>query len=385
MKLSKRSLRIKPQPMFEIMETASLLEKKNKKIIHLEIGDTSSFNNKIFKKVLKKSITEKNFGYTLSGGIIRLRELIASRYSKEYSKKLSYKNIIISPCNALISEILISICDKGDAVLIPDPGFPTYSLSCDALGLKKIFYNLIENKKWQPNLNALEEKIRKNKKKIKAIFINTPSNPLGTVLDKKIILRILKISQENNIFCIIDQTYYNLFYLEKEINFRFANNIFFMHTLSKSEAIPGVRMGFGIGPRKIINSIENINSLFFSSQPRFVQEAVANYLSSKTNFSFNIKDNLIKRSEKCSKIFEKANNISFIKPNGGIFMFLNIKKISLDGYDFAIKLLKKEFICVCPGNSFGPSGKSYVRINLGGNERELYRGCEKIVKFVANF
>jgi aspartate/methionine/tyrosine aminotransferase len=66
-------------------------------------------------------------------------------------------------------------------------------------------------------------------------------------------------------------------------------------------------------------------------------------------------------------------------------MFLNIKKISLDGYDFALKLLKKEFICVCPGNSFGPSGKSYVRINLGGNEKELYRGCEKIVKFAANF
>ena len=385
MKLSKRSLSVKPQPMFEIMEIASLIEKKNKKIIHLEIGDTSSFNNTIFKKILKKNITDESFRYALSGGLTKLRETIASKFSKEYSKKLSYKNIIISPCNALISEILISICDKDDAVLIPDPGFPTYGLSCDALGLKKIFYKLNEHKKWQPDLNDLEEKIKKNKKKIKAIFINSPSNPLGTVLDKKIIKKILKLSQDYNIFCIIDQTYYNLFYLKKEIKLKYSKNIFFMHTLSKSESIPGVRMGFGIGPKNIINSIENINSLFFSSQPRFIQEAVAEYLSNKSNFSFNIKNNLIKRSKKCSEIFKKANNISFIKPNGGIFMFLNIKKISPDGYNFAIQLLKKEFICVCPGNSFGPSSKSYVRINLGGNEKELYKGCEKIVKFATNF
>ncbi|MDC3155283.1 hypothetical protein OA530_04270, partial [Pelagibacteraceae bacterium] len=107
MTLSKRSIQIKPQPMFEIMNVASSLEKKGRDIIHLEIGDTSSFNNNTFKSFLKKNITINSFSYSLSAGINELREILAKKYEREYSKKLSFDNIIISPCNALISELLI--------------------------------------------------------------------------------------------------------------------------------------------------------------------------------------------------------------------------------------------------------------------------------------
>ena len=146
--LSKRSAKIKPQPMFKIRNAAALLKKKAEKVISLEIGDTSSFNNVIFKNILKKNLSTNNFGYSLSAGMSDLRKHISKKFSREYSKKLTAENIIISPANALISEILLSICDKGDYVMIPDPGFPTYGLSADAIGVKKLYYKLNQIDNW---------------------------------------------------------------------------------------------------------------------------------------------------------------------------------------------------------------------------------------------
>ena len=385
MPLSNRSDKIKPQPMFKIMQTSALLKKSGKKIINLEIGDTSSFNNVVFKNILKKNVSINNLGYTLSAGISPLREYLAKKYSKEYSSKLNINNIIISTSNALISEVLISICNKGDQILIPSPGFPTYGLSADALGIKKIYYKLKQNNNWQPDIDEINKKIINNKNRLKAIFINSPSNPLGIIIEKKIINDLIKLAIKHKLLCIIDQTYYDLYFLKNDMNFKYSKYIFFIHTFSKSDAIPGVRMGFGIGDERIIRSIENINSLFFSSQPKFIQESILEYLKIKNNFSEKIKKNLIKRSNNCLKILEKSNKISFVKPNGGIFIFLNIEKISNDSNQFSLNLLNKCGVCVCPGNAFGPNGKKYIRINLGGNEKDLYIGCHKIINFIEKF
>ena len=380
--LSKRSAKIKPQPMFKIRNAAALLKKKGRKVISLEIGDTSSFNNVIFKNILKKNLSTNNFGYSLSAGMSDLRKHISKKFSREYSKKLTAENIIISPANALISEILLSICDKGDYVMIPDPGFPTYGLSADAIGVKKLYYKLNQIDNWQPNIKDINKKILKDRKKIKAIFINSPSNPLGSIIEQQNLEKIVELAHKNKILCIIDQTYYNLKFSKDNQDLKYSKYTFFLHTFSKSDAIPGVRMGFGIGDKEIIKSIENINSLFFSSQPEFIQKSILNYFLQKNSFSQRIKKSLIQRVENCNKILQESNKLSFVKPNGGIFIFINIEKISNDSNRFAMRLLNKTGVCVCPGDSFGPSGKKYIRINLGGNENDLYKGCRKIINYI---
>jgi aspartate/methionine/tyrosine aminotransferase len=378
-RVSKRSERFHPQPMFEIMRLAKYYELKGNKIIHLEIGDTSNFENKKLSNLIKKNVNKKNLGYTLSQGDFLLRKEISNQYNKKIRKKINEDNVVISPANALVTTFLSIIADKKDSILIPDPGFPTYQLSCEALGLKKIFYRLNKKNSHIPQIDEIENKIKKNKKRLKAIIINTPSNPLGNVIPIDTVGKIFKLAKKYNIYCIFDETYKNLIYLSKNHLYTYFENLILIHTFSKEAAVPGLRMGFGIAHERIISRAANLNSLFFSCQPLFIQKSIHEYIKTPNKFTKKLKESLKLRSAKCTSILQMSDKIEFVKPEGGIFIFINISKLGLDGNEFSKKLLDKKHVCVCPGLNFGPSGVNYVRINLAGDEKELYRGCKSIV------
>jgi len=378
MTISERSKLFNPQPMFEIMSLAHKHELKGNEIIHLEIGDTSKFTNNKLISIIKKNINNANLGYTLSQGDLNLRKKIAEQYTERLNKKITEEHVVISPANSLVTTFLSIITDKNDSVLIPDPGFPTYQLAADALNLKKIFYRLNKENNYIPNLIEIENKIKKNKK-LKVIIINSPSNPLGNIIPVRVVKKIINLAKMNNLFCMVDETYKNLIYSEDKHFDLYFQNIIFIHSFSKEAAAPGLRMGFGIANKEIICRASNLNSLFFSCQPIFLQKSILEYINTSNSFTKKIRLDLKSRARICTKILIKCKNISFVEPQGGIFIFIDISMTGLDGNEFARRLLYKKLLCVCPGENFGPSGKNYVRINMAGNKSELYKGCQYIV------
>ena len=377
--LSKRSLNVKPQPMFNIMSMATKLEKENKKkIIHLEIGNTGYFKNNLFIKDLKKETISENMHYVSSAGIYELRAKIAKKF-RYIKKNLSFENIVISPANSLITMFLYNIVNNNETVLLLRPYFPTYKLACDAFNIKTIYHDLSDKNDWQ--ITEIDFLKLYNKKKFKAVIINTPSNPSGKLISKKNIDKILKICQRKKIFCLLDYTYHNLIFNKNSKSEIIYNKFtFYIFSYSKDAAIPSLRLGYGLGDKNLINKIQDMNSLIYSCYPANIQKALIQYLPHESKFLGKINISIKKRRDLAIKIFQKSNKFKIIIPDGGIYMFIKILD-KINGDDFAKILLKNDFVCVCPGSSFGSTYKQYFRINLAGKILELKKGLNKIVSF----
>ena len=365
--------------MFKIMSLATKLEKENKKkIIHLEIGNTGYFENNHFIKCLNNETNPKNMHYVSSAGVYELRAKIAKKFSFN-KKNFSFENIVISPANSLITMFLYNVVNHNETVLLLRPYFPTYKLACNAFNIKTIYHDLADKNDWQ--ITPKDFLYLYNKKKFKAVIINTPSNPSGKLIYKENINKILKICERKKIFCLLDYTYHNLVF-EKNSKPEIIYNkfTFYIFSYSKDAAIPSLRLGYGLGDIKVISKIQEMNSLIYSCYPANIQKALIRYLPYERKFLKKINNSLKKRRDLAIKVFQKSNKFKLIIPDGGIYMFIRILD-KIDGDNFAKILLKKDFVCICPGSSFGSTYKQYFRINLAGNILELKKGLNKIVSF----
>jgi|TARA_B110000259_G_C14028859_1_gene405841 aspartate/methionine/tyrosine aminotransferase len=378
-KLSKRSQLIQPQPMFEIMNRAAAIERnKNKKVIHLEIGNTSYFSNNKLIEILKNKISKNNIDYVPSEGLLSLRKKISEIFSKILNAKYTHENIIISSANSLITKFLNAVTEKKDVILLPSPCFSTYLLSAKFLELEVCYYPLNEKDNWQPDTSFINDVIKK--KNIKAMVVNSPSNPLGKKINNDILKEINKICILNKTFLLIDNTYAFLDFTPKELKYKKSNYLFFIYSFSKDSSVPGLRAGFGIGDKNIINKIKDFNSMIESCYPGFIQEAILKYLNTKDNFYIKMKNELIDRVELLASILTNTKYLKIIKPDGGIFIFIKVLIPKIDGTSFAISLLEEKLVCVCPGKYFGSNHSKFFRLNIAASKRDLIHAANKIVE-----
>jgi len=377
--LSKRSAKINGQPMFEILTSAKALEAQGKKIIHLEIGDSSPYGNDRIKELISKNlILEGSLGYSPSEGESALRAAFANHYSILCKEKIDSQNVVITPANAAISQLINVLSDEDDAILFPDPGFPTYNLAAAYHSVRPIFYNLEQSNGFQINFDEINSIVESNKN-IRAIFVNNPSNPLGIYHQISKLNEIISFCYEKKISVVIDDTYRNLIYEENYPRVNHLPNVFYIYSLSKDIASPGMRIGCVIGDMEVIKKIATLNSLLYSCLPKFIQLAAAEYLNEDHRpYRAKLRDDMRVRIEKVSTILETAKGLTYVKPNSGIYFFLNISSTNLDGDAFSRILLSEAGVSVCPGSSFGFNGKKYIRICISGSESDLYEACTKI-------
>lgn len=381
LELSKRARRIASQPMFRILLEAEKFERAGAKVIHLEIGDTRGFTNDRLIELLQAECKSPFLGYSPSAGETELRQAIADVFSQEKGVQFDVDCVAISSANALISQVLTVVCDEGDGILIPDPGFPTYRLAADFIGAHAIYYELCEEHRWNPSVSSVIEQFSKTPR-IKAIVINTPSNPLGVVLDASCIDEIARNAAERGIACVFDETYKNLIYGDDPRRPAHRENNIYIYSFSKDTAAPGLRMGCVVAPAEVIGKITDFNSMFFSCHPGILQRTVRRYIERGHFFYEHIRNVVRARIEIVDSILKQCPLISYVVPNSALYIYLNIGRLGVDAEQFAANLLQECHLCVCPGNGFGPSGHRYIRLTVSGDENELYTGCRILIDYV---
>ena len=379
--LSRTSERIRSQPMFQFMAMAKSLEDEGRKVIHLEIGDTSSFSNQHLLRILRDLAENPPVGYAPSAGDDELRTILAEHYGQTLGTSLTKSNVVISPANALISQVFMALGDPGDRVLIPDPGFSTYPLALDALGQEGVYYPLHESEDWNPDLDEITALLG-HAKTPKAVVINSPSNPLGSVMKAEIIDAIISEAARRNVAVIIDETYKNLVFNGAPVKpVASYENVMFLYSFSKDCAVPGMRIGSLVGPEHVVAKISDHNSLFYSCQPPLFQKTIARYMRENGAFDREMIAEIAVRAQAVGEILSQSNRLSFVPPRAAFYVFVDVSKIGRDGETVARDLLHETGVCVCPGGYFGPSGKGHIRLSLSGDKQELLDGCRRIVEF----
>ena len=354
--------RIKPQPMFDVLSMARKRELEGHYVARMEIGDTPGFrNNRIHDLVTK--FASSPYRYSPSRG----ENVLIDKVIETQWPSCLEENIVIGPANFLITAALASKTSQGDYVLLPDPGFPSYKLATDFLGLRVVYYPVYNNGHAVfPNLLDF---VKDLKVKPNVIVINNPSNPLGVAFARDEVSKNLESLVDLGIDIIFDETYINLIYDDTNVT---DDNLpgTRLRSFSKEHCAPGLRIGYASADSKVATTMGNLMSLSISCVPQFIQFAVAEYLGSKESFEFtkSLKQEMTHRLK-----YLKDNipaGLLRTSPNSAFYALIDTGE--RDGEE-AFSFILDRNVSTCPGVKFGINSKNSVRVSVAGAHETFER------------
>ena len=233
------------------------------------------------------------------------------------------------------------------------------------------------------NPDRIKENI--DKKKTKAIIINTPANPTGTVLSKKILEEIADIAVDNDLYIFSDEAYEKLIYDSKHISIGSFNGmqdyVLTLQTFSKSYAMCGFRLGYAAGPRKLIEAMEKSMHYVTLTAPVVSQLLGLKALSLPNSY---IEKMRLEYDRRRKFIVKRLNEIGLYttEPHGAFYSFSNITGFRSNSMKFASDLLKKAKVAVVPGTEFGSMGEGYIRCSYAADYNKIVKALDRVEGFL---
>ena len=381
-KLSNAALSVSGQPMFKVLDKAEQLERDGKKIIHFELGEPKFNTPRNIVDAAVKSLQNGDTHYVNSYGKYQLRTLIQETTLKSRGFKPDINQILITPgANAVIFLAISCLVNRGEEVIIPDPGFPTYISSANFLGAKIVTVPLYEHNSFKLNPDDLRSKITS---KTRLIIINSPSNPTGSLIDPDELIEIAKIAEEKDIYLLSDEVYARMVFEESEKFFSMGlqdackKRIIIANGFSKAFAMTGWRLGAAIGPAVIIEKMMLVLQTISSCVPPFIQEGGIEAIQGDKADLKEMMDFYKKNRDYLVDNLNLIKGITCLKPDGAIYAFPNITGTGMSSESFANYLLDNCGIAVIPGNHFGVSGEGYVRLSYTISFELIVEAIEKM-------
>jgi aspartate aminotransferase len=387
-RLSSASECLEGQKMFQILSKANDFEKKGKKVIHFEIGDPDFPTPEKIVDRCVKALREGNTHYTSSGGMDCLKEASANITLKSRGFKPDQNQILVTAgANVQIFYALACICDPGDNVVYGDPAFVSYASIMKFLGVIPNPIELQEEEGFRINVDKIEKNINKN---TKAILINSPHNPTGSILSKDDVIAIYQLAKKYDLFLISDEVYGRI-YFEGASKFSSPGSIDYckertvvLHSFSKSYAMTGWRIGAVTAPAELIRRMQLLLETTSSCVAPFVQIAATEALEMDQSELQSMVKEYESRRDILVKSIEDMPLVSAHRPEGAFYLMVNIKKTGLSDIEFSSRLLEEEYVATCPGSYFGVYGSGYVRICFATSKDNILEGMKRINRFLLN-
>jgi len=338
---------------------------EGKEIINLGIGSPDLAPPKEVITAISNSLTDATaHKYQSYSGLPELRNAIANFYKNKYDVSLNADKEILPLMGSKegIMHITMAFLNEGDKVLIPNPGYPTYALVSDLLGVEKMFYNLDDSNNWQPNFTALE---RQDLSKVKLMWINYPHMPTGANAQKEVYEKIISFGKKHNIVIVNDNPYsfilndnpQSILQIEgaKEIAME-------LNSLSKSFNMAGWRVGMLLGNEQFVNQVLKVKTQMDSGMFYGIQKGAIAALELSDNWFVNLNKTYTKRRNLVWKLAEKLN-CTYDKNASGMFVWAKLPKGKVSE-KIVDELLYEKDIFITPGTVFGSNGEGYIRFSL---------------------
>ncbi len=362
------------------------LNKQGKNIINLGIGSPDLPPHPDVIKVLQEESAKPNVhAYQSYKGSPVLRKAMSDWYKKWYDVDLNIDTEILPLIGSKegIMHICMTYFEEGVGVLVPNPGYPTYSSAVKISGATPVYYELKEENNYEPDFDALEKLITEFPLQgIKGLFVNYPQMPTGNNANKSLFEKIVAFGKKHNILIIHDNPY--SFILNEHpmslLSVDGAKDVVLeLNSLSKSSNMAGWRVGMLCGAKERIDEVLRFKSNMDSGMFLPLQLAAAKALSLDKSWYDSI--NKI-YNERRIKVFELLDLLKCVysKDQVGMFVWAKIPSTYKDGYALSDEVLYNSNVFITPGGIFGSAGDSYVRVSLCGS---IERFEEAIVR-IAN-
>lgn len=357
------------------------LNKAGKQIINLGIGSPDLPPHPDVIKTLQEEAAKDNVhAYQSYNGSPVLREAIAEWYKKYYEVDN------IDPAKEVLpllgsKEGIMHICmtylNQGDQVLIPNPGYPTYTSAVKLAGGTPLYYELTAENNWAPNFDDLE---KSDLSKVKLMWVNYPQMPTGQEPNKALFEKLVAFGKKHHILICHDNPYAFILndHPESLLSIEGAKEVVIeLNSLSKSQNMAGWRVGMLIAAEDRVNEILRFKSNMDSGMFLPVQLAAAKALSLDKSWYDSVNKIYTERREKVFELLDLLD-CTFSKTQVGMFVWAKIPAIYKDGYALSDKVLYDANVFITPGGIFGTAGNNYIRVSLCGSMEKFNEAIKRV-------
>lgn len=382
---AERMSRLKVESAFFVLQKARTLEKQGFDVIHFEIGEPDFDTPEHIKEAAVKALKEGYTHYTPSPGIPELREAIADSIGEEFGVEYTPEEVMVTPSGkTAIFYALVSIVEEGDEVIISTPSFPAYESVVKFLNAKPVFVELREEEDFRLKPEHVETKITP---KTKAIVINSPHNPCGSILTRSDVEGLAELALKHDLILITDDVYHKLIYdgLKHESVASIPDvkdRTILINSLSKTYAMTGWRVGYIAANKGLINHMVVLQNNVVSCVPSFIQRASIEALKGPQDFIKRMVEEYKCRRDVIVDGLNKIEGFSCRKPLGAFYAFVNVKRIGLEDTKLVEYLLKEAKVATLYGSAFGYGGEGYLRFSYATSMEKIKEGLERIKEAV---
>ncbi|MBN1159902.1 MAG: pyridoxal phosphate-dependent aminotransferase [Candidatus Diapherotrites archaeon] len=354
---------------------------EDKSVISLGPGEPDFTTPKPILDYAKKMI-DKNTHYSPVAGRSETKEAFADYLKKNNKIKVDPEKEVMITAGSQEALMLGLMCvvDPGEEVLVPNPGFLAYVPGCYMINASPVSIPLRYENGFAMDLDEVRKSITV---KTRAIILNTPSNPTGVVYSRSLLKELLEIAKENDLLIISDEAYERLVYGKaKHVSIGSLpgakENVLTLHSVSKTYAMAGFRVGLAAGPEKIIDAMTKLHISTSLSAATISQIAVAHALSK--GYSNEI-EKMRKEYDRRRKLIvgrlAEIDGFDLHEPQGAFYAFPKIN-FKMKSYDFSMWLLKNAKVACIPGTEFGSYGEGFVRFSYATEYSLIEKALDKI-------
>ena len=370
---------------FEVLARARALEAQGKEIIHLEIGEPDFETPRHIIEAGMQAISDGFTHYAPTAGLPELREAIARNSREVRGTDTDPANIVVTPgAKPIMFYVLLALAEPGVEVIYPNPGFPIYESMIKFAGATPVAMQLMEETGYHPDIDALPGLITD---KTRLVIINSPETPCGSALTKEELEKIAGIvMQHPGLYVMADEIYKDILYTGDHYSISsipgMQERTIILDGFSKSYAMTGWRMGYGILPEELVPHIVKLAVNSVSCAAPFTQKAAVAALEGPRDeveamvAEFGIRRRLIAAG------LRSIPGVNCPEPEGAFYAFPSIKETGLTSIEFETKAMNEAGVALLSGSAFGEYGEGYVRLSYANSQENIQKAISQLDKMV---
>jgi len=368
--MRRSSSNMTPFYVMEVMERAKDMESEGRSIVHLEVGEPDFPTPQCIVEAAEKALKDGHTRYTSSLGLLELREAVAEQYHTKYGVSVSPDRIVIaSGSSPAMLLAFTAILERGDRAC-----YPNFLLHLDA---QPLFIRTAAASMFQCTAADVSGQIDD---KTKAIIINSPANPTGTLIDREEMRAICELG----VTIVSDEIYHGLVYEGKESSaLEFTENAIVINGFSKLYAMTGWRLGYLIAPAEYVRTIQIVQQNFFISPNDFVQHAGVAALKDADDDTARM---VARFDERRRFVLKRLREIGLnvpCEPHGAFYVWVDCRQFGEDSLTLANRILDETGVALAPGLDFGESGRGFLRISYANSMENIAEGMARLGSFAA--
>ena len=363
----------------EIMELAW----KDPEAIHLEVGEPDFPTPEHVVDAAHRAARMGLTRYAPNAGMPELREALAEKVVRRNGYGTRPDQVVVTQGGIQALYLTLrALLAPGDEVLLPDPAWPNYRMIAHLLGARVLSYPLVAEGGFLPRLKDLERLVTP---RTRAILVNSPSNPLGTVVHRELMEGLLLFARRHGLWFISDEVYDEVVFGDAFVSAGsvadHSARLVSIYSFSKVYAMTGWRLGYLVAPPDLTKILTGMQEPIISCVNTPAQMAALAALTGPQDVVREMSEAYRARRDELLGVLGRGG-LPSSRPSGAFYVWTDVSVAGVPSMDFARSLIEREHVAVAPGSAFGELGEGYVRLSLASSREDLLEGTSRLVRFV---